>query len=118
MQLVPNKFLAGPTESRPTPRAIRERLTKIKENAKVTTGLTQPSSSPRKGRKPTAKLGTPKKAGVKRKRVSSPTPISTEEEGEYGAEDTPEHESLDQRVKPSEASRDAEEEENESDGEA
>lgn len=55
---------------------------------------------------------------MKRKRVSSPTPISTEEEGEYGAEDTPEHESLDQRVKPSEASRDAEEEENESDGEA
>ncbi|KAJ5132987.1 hypothetical protein N7448_007145 [Penicillium atrosanguineum] len=104
----------GPAESRPTPRAIKERLFKIKENARDTTGLAQPSPSPRKGRKPATKSTTPKKAGVKRKRVSTPSPIFTEDEGKYIAEDTLEYESLDQRVKPTETSRDVEED---SDGE-
>ncbi|KAJ6116016.1 hypothetical protein N7523_006433 [Penicillium sp. IBT 18751x] len=89
----------GPAENRPTPRAIRERLVKIKENAKDTAGLAQSSPSPRKGRKPVTKAGTLKKTGVKRKRVSTPTPASTEEEGEYVAEDTSESEDQKKRVK-------------------
>lgn len=114
-----NEDIAGPSETRPTPRAIKERLAKIKENAKDPNNLAQPSPSPQKVRKPAAKSVTPKKAGGKRKRVATPTPVSTtEDEGDYlASENTPELEKLDQRVKHTNIGRDIYEEEDGSDKE-
>jgi hypothetical protein len=112
-----NEDIAGPTEARPTARAIKERLAKIKENAKDPNNLAQPSPSPQKGRKPAAKSATPKKAGGKRKRVATPTPVSTtEDEGDYlASENTSELEKVDQRAKHINIGRDIFEEEDGSD---
>lgn len=86
--MFPDKIIAGPPENQPTARAIKERISKIKEISKdpSSAGLGQSSPSPRKSRKPAAKStatksGAAKKTGGKRKRKPTPSPEIESDEG-------------------------------------
>lgn len=88
--MFPNEIIAGPPENKPTARAIKERISKIKEISRdpSSADLGQSSPSPRKGRKPAAKSAAVKKTGGKRKRKPTPSPeIETDE----GASDIASH---------------------------
>jgi len=85
-----NSNIAGTEDKQPTARAIKERLSKIKELSKDPSAADPEQASPssRKGRKPAAKSPaakkTPSKRGKgKRKATPTPEPDTSEDEADF-----------------------------------